>query len=335
MCSRVTVSAPGKVTLFGEHAIVYGYPAIVASINRRVYVTASPRNDSSIKIIAKDLRTPGLIITYKDGGVEVTTDYERSLSAMAYLNKSVELTSKYVGRFKGVDLIVSSEMPVGAGLGTSAAVSVATVYAYSRILGYELTKEEIAKIAWNVEKEVQGIASPMDTSISTFGGFLKLWGDGKVFHRERINVDMRLPLVIAYVERKASTKDMVLKVRKLLSRHTSLVKGVMNLIGEVTKKAEKALRDEDLYALGELMNINQGLLDALGVSDMRLSELVYIAREAGAIGSKLTGAGGGGAIIALTPERRDSVEVALRLRASKTMKVDLGGDGVRIEEDNQ
>ncbi len=332
MPNHITVSAPGKVTLFGEHAIVYGYPAIVASINSRVYVTATPRSDSSVKIIARDLKTPGLIINYKDGKIEVTTDYEKSLSAIAYLNKSVELTSKYIGRFKGVNLVVSSEMPVGAGLGTSAAVSVATVYAYSRILGYELSKEEIARIAWDVEKEVQGIASPMDTSISTFGGFLKLWGDGRVFHRERIDVNIQLPVIIAYVERKASTKEMVLKVRKLLSRHTPLIQGIMNLIGEVTRKAESALKAGDLHVLGELMNINQGLLDALGVSDMRLSELVYIAREAGALGSKLTGAGGGGAIIALTPEKNESVEVALRLRASRTLKADLGGDGVRVEE---
>ncbi|MCD6324461.1 MAG: hypothetical protein J7L55_05085, partial [Desulfurococcales archaeon] len=164
---EVTASAPGKVTLFGEHAVVYGYPAIVTSIGKRVYVTAKVREDSAVRIVAKDLRTPGLIVTYREGSVEVSTDHGRSLLAVAYLNKAIELTSRKIGKFRGVDLIVESEMPVGAGLGTSAAVSVATVAAYSKLLGTELSRDEIADLAWSVEREVQGLASPMDTSIST------------------------------------------------------------------------------------------------------------------------------------------------------------------------
>ncbi len=328
---KVIASAPGKVTLFGEHAVVYGYPAIVASIGKRVYVTAREREDSVVRIFAKDLRTPGLVVTYKEGSVEVSTDHGKSLLAVSYLNKAVELTSARVGKFRGVDLIVESEMPVGAGLGTSAAVSVATVAAYSKLLGTNLRKDDIADIAWNVEREVQGLASPMDTSISTFGGYLKLWREGERFRRAKIDVRGDLPVVIAYVERKASTKEMVSKVKGLLEKYGDVIDGVMSLIGKITLRAEKALAEGDLETLGELMNINQGLLEALGVSDVRLSELIHLARSAGALGAKLTGAGGGGAVIALAPSKATEVEVALRLKASLTLRTKFGVEGVRYE----
>jgi len=207
---KVIASAPGKVTLFGEHAIVYGYPAIVTSIDRRVYVTSEPRNDNTVKIMALDLRVPGIIVTYKDNEVIVGTDYGQSLSAVAYLNKAVEIVSEYLNVRKGVNLIVRSEMPVGAGLGTSASVSVATIVAYAKSMGYDLSPDEVASLGWRVEKEVQGIASPMDTSIATYGGILKIQATlpGK-YVREKLNVETELPIVIGYVERTATTKEMV------------------------------------------------------------------------------------------------------------------------------
>jgi len=328
---KVIATAPGKVTLFGEHAVVYGYPAIVTSIDRRVYVTATPRNDDVINISAYDLKTPGLIVTYKGSEVYVTTDYGKSLSAVAYLNKAVNVTANYLGIKKGIDLKVKSEMPVGAGLGTSAAVSVATIAAYASAHGYSLSKDEISELGWTVEKEVQGLASPMDTSIATYGGFLKLLDEGNEFRKEKLKVKVELPAVIAYVERSRSTKDMVLKVKDLYEKHKNVVNGIFQLIGEITKEAEGVLKAGDLKTLGELMNINHGLLDALGVSDSRLNELVHLARVAGALGSKLTGAGGGGAIIALAPGKLNEVETTLRLRASITLRAKFGSEGVRVE----
>jgi len=331
---KVVASAPGKVTLFGEHAIVYGYPAIVSSIDLRVYVTAYPRNDDLIKIIAYDLKTPGLIVTYTGDEIRVTTDYGKSLSAVSYLNKAIRLTADYLGISKGINLEVKSEMPVGAGLGTSAAVSVATVAAYASAHGYKLSKDEISELAWSVEKTVQGIASPMDTSIATYGGYMKIWKSNEIFQRLKLNIKANLPIIIGYVERKFSTGDMVLKVKELRDRYEKLVDDIMKLIGELTNKAEKALISEDLITVGELMNMNQGLLDALGVSDMRLNELVYLAREAGALGSKLTGAGGGGAIIALAPKNEDKVEAVLKTRSSMTLKTKFGVEGVKVTSIN-
>jgi len=329
---KVVASAPGKVTLFGEHAIVYGYPAIVASINKRVYVSAEPRDDEAVKISALDLRVPGIIVTFKENEVIVGTNQGESLSAVSYLNKAIELTAEYIEIKKGINLTVRSEMPVGAGLGTSAAVTVATIAAYASSAGYELTLEEIAELGWKVEKIVQGLASPMDTSIATYGGILKIRGEGEEkFSREKIVVPRDLPIVIGYVERTATTREMVKKVKLLREKYPRIVENIMKNIGSITLEAEKALERGNLQDIGELMNLNHGLLDSLGVSNLRLNEIVYVARAAGAIGSKLTGAGGGGAVIALAPNLEEQVEVAMKLHSSITMRTNIGVGGVDIK----
>ncbi len=329
---KVVASAPGKVTLFGEHAVVYGQPAIVTSISKRVYVYAEARSDGVIKIEAKDLRVPGVIVTYREGEVTVETEYGLVLPAISYLNKAIELTSSYLGSRHGVNLVVRSEMPVGAGLGTSAAVAVATVAAYAYSGGYELPKEEIARLGWEVEKAVQGVASPMDTSIATFGGFMKIRFGGGSIERSSLDVGVDLPIVIAYVEREARTRDMVLAVRERVTRYPEIYGRIVEVIGEVTSRAEVALRKGDIYEVGQLMNVNHGLLDALGVSTRRLNEVVYAARGSGALGAKLTGAGGGGCAIALTkPESVDSVETVVRFLSDFTMRTSLGVEGVRVE----
>jgi mevalonate kinase len=329
---KVVASAPGKVTLFGEHAVVYGQPAIVTSISRRVYVYAEPRSDGVIKIEARDLRVPGVIVTYREGEVTVETEYGLVLPAISYLNKAIELTSSYLGSRHGVNLVVRSEMPVGAGLGTSAAVAVATVAAYAYSGGYELSKEEIARLGWEVEKAVQGVASPMDTSIATFGGFMRIRYSGGSVERELLKVGVDPPIVIAYVEREARTRDMVLAVRERVSKYPEIYGRIIEVIGEVTSRAEVALRKGDLHEVGHLMNVNHGLLDALGVSTRRLNEVVYAARSSGALGAKLTGAGGGGCAIALTKsESMDPVETVVRFLSDFTMRTTLGVEGVRVE----
>ncbi|HEW93416.1 mevalonate kinase [Candidatus Geothermarchaeota archaeon] len=330
---EVVASAPGKITLYGEHAVVYGKPAIVASIDKRVYVRCRLRSDKSITIRALNLQVPGIILTYnKDGEVILKTDYGRVLSAVSYIREAINLTSRYLNEFKGADLTIESNMPVGAGLGTSAAVSVATIAAYSKALGHDLDLHNIAKLAWNTEKNIQGIASPMDTSISTFGGIVYLTYDGVNFSIDPLHIDVEFNIVIGYVKRQYKTKEMVEKVKSYLQRHPDLVKPIIDLIGDLVNDAKKALIKGDLEYAGELMNINHGLLDALGVSSKELNDLVYAARAFGAYGSKLSGAGGGGSMIALTDsERVQQIITAIRILNGLPIGTEIGGDGVRYE----
>jgi mevalonate kinase len=330
---RVTVSAPGKVTLFGEHAVVYGKPALVSAIDRRVYVTVEKRSDSSIKVSALDLHIPGLILTFKEGSKDlvVETDYNRIVDAMSYVRKAIELVSKHIHKKQGVNVTIKSEMPVGAGLGTSAAIAVGTVAAYAHLLGNELKQEEVARLGHATEFEVQGAASPMDTAISTYGGTIYLRPMKPDPYIDKLKVPSPLPSIIGYTEREARTGELLRRVRELRKAHPAVVDSILSTIDEIVEEAKIALLKGDLVSLGVLMNMNHGQLESLGVSSKKLNDMVYSARSAGAIGSKMTGAGGGGCMIALCPNRIEEVSVAIRVVGGSPIQASLSGTGFRLE----
>lgn len=191
---------PGKVILYGEHAVVYGEPALAMAINRYVYVMAKARNDNKVSINARDLRLAGVSVTInEDGDIVARTDYGAVISALSYVKRAVELAMEYLDKRVGIDLEIRSEMPVGAGLGTSAAVAVATIYAYIKELGYDIDKRELARLAWQVEKDVQGSASPTDTTMATFGGIMYVKPEGNNAAMEPVKPGTSIPLIIGYV----------------------------------------------------------------------------------------------------------------------------------------
>ena len=330
---KVTMSAPGKIALFGEHAVVYGQPALVSAIGQRVHVSVGARSDSLIKISAMDLQVPGVVLTFKQGGKEPTieTDFGRILSAVSYINKALEICSKHLNSSQGVDVTVRSEMPVGAGLGTSAAVSVATIAAYSRLMGYELKPEEIASLGHKTELEVQGVASPMDTAITTYGGILYLKPTKPKPYIEQVEIPAPLPSIIGHTERELTTADLLRSVKKLRDSNPKVIDSIMGSIGDVVESAKKALAAGDLNTIGTLMNINHGLLESLGISSKKLNDMVYSARFAGALGSKMTGAGGGGCMIALCPNKEAEVSTAIRISGGMPILANLSKAGVRLE----
>lgn len=330
---KVTVSAPGKVTLLGEHAVVYGRPALVSAIDKRLYVTVEGRADSSIKVSALDLHIPGLILTFKEGSKDyvIETDYDRIVDAMGYVRKAIEIASRHLGSRGGVNVIIRSEMPVGAGLGTSAAIAVGTIAAYTRLLGHELPPLEIAKLGHMTEQEVQGAASPMDTAICALGGTILIRPTGQKPRIEEVSLGIPLPSVIGYTEREAGTGELLRRVRELRDGAPGVVDSVMDAIACVVEEGRAALARGDLQSFGRLMNMNHGLLEALGVSSKRLNDMVYSSRSAGALGSKMTGAGGGGCMIALCPAKEDQVSIAIKVVGGEPFRANLSGDGIRVE----
>jgi mevalonate kinase len=301
----VTASAPGKVILFGEHAVVYGEPAIAGAINKRIFVSVGRRSDGEIKISSShDLR---------DG--------------YPYVKEAVELTFRYLGERAGLDISIDSEFPPASGLGSSAAVSVATILATSRLLGREIEKKDIARLGHKVEKKVQGAASITDASVTTFGGvqFIK-----PVLETVEEIVVGDIPLVVGYTGKGGSTKELVDSVRTLRDSNPDIVDPVIHTIGRITLRAKKALEEgEDI---GGLMNINHGLLEALGVGTERLSSYVHGAWNSGASGAKITGAGGGGCMVAYSPQNQEGVAKAIEERGGLALMVSIEKDGVRIED---
>lgn len=202
-----------------------------------------------------------------------------------------------------ISVEISSDIPVGSGLGSSAAVTVATLAAINIECGFRYKKEKIAQMAHEIEKEVQGAASPTDTFVSTFGGVIEIPS------RKRLDL-LDCGIVIGNTGKGASPKKtakLVKQVAVLKEEYPDSINPIIKTIGSFAKHGEIMVTQKKYQALGKLMNVNHGLLDALGVSTLELSALVYAARNAGAYGAKLTGAGGGGCMVALTDSQ---VEVA-------------------------
>lgn len=300
-----SASAPGKIILFGEHAVVFGEPSIATAIGMRLKVEASDAAESTFN------------------GVRV----ERNATPHAY--HALNLAGM------NARITVSSEIPAGAGLGSSAALSVALVLAMT---GGE--ESEVAARAYGVELAAQMRASPADTSVCTHGHSIfisgrqeegELWsvaGKEVRWHISHLDIP-QLPVVIGYTGIPAATGPLVMKVKRHHERY-SIVREAIAEIGQLTLEAVRPLTGGDMVAVGELMERNQRLLSIIGVSSHDIEKLLDAVRKY-SYGAKLTGAGGGGSIIALT-DRPDKVVQALELRGGKAFVTSISAPGARREE---
>lgn len=286
---QVTASAPAKIILFGEHSVVYGYPAIATAINLRAYVTASSAANNAFNITSTQLPR-AYTVPFSNSIPE--NEIPSQVKPIVY---AIIVTQKYLDKHTPLNIHIDSKIPMGAGLGSSAAVNVATVAAVSSYYGVSLDKQTISKLAFEAEKIVHGTPSGIDNTISTFGGLI-YYQKGKI---EQINSTKEFHLVVGNTLISRQTKVLVAKVRSLKELLPSVVVKIFSSIGDVVNLAKEELISGNIEKLGFLININHGLLESIGVSHKKLSELVHTALSAGALGAKLTGAGGGGCMFAL------------------------------------
>ena len=326
-----TSSAPGKVYLFGEHAVVYGEPAVPCAIERRARVTVERRSDGQLRVQANDLTLDGFTVTW-GGETETRPDVDVPAplieAATGYIDGAIEQATDAAGvPGAGFDVTVESDIPLGAGLGSSAAVVVAGIDAAARELGVELEPESLADRAYQVEYDVQdGQASRADTFCSAVGGAVRVQGDDC----RRIEDVPTLPFVVGYDGNTGDTGELVAGVRDLRERY-GFAADTIESIGDLVRAGEVALNDGDVTEIGRLMDFNHGLLSAVGVSARSLDTMVWAAREAGALGAKLTGAGGGGCIVAL--DRSEQTHTALEYTpgCENAFRAELDTEGVRAE----
>ncbi len=307
-----TASAPGKVILLGEHAVVFGRPAIALAIGLRLRSVARPADQFTVN---------GQTIAEK---------------AHSYIMTAVK--ENWAGKPLAIE--ISSEIPSGSGLGSSAAVTVATLGAIAGLKG-KLSPEDLAKQAFNVESVVQGRASPIDTSVSVHGrgifitserGDDLLWKIERDVRRWYIH-DCAVPemtLVVGFTGHKAPTGPLVAKVKRYVD-HTRFARDIIDEIGDLTLDGMNRLKDRDLEGLGRLMTRDHNLLAILGVSTPELQKLVDASLPY-SYGAKLTGAGGGGSMIALT-DHPEKVAQAIRSRGGMPYIVRTGVEGVKLERD--
>ncbi len=326
----VTSSAPGKVYLFGEHAVVYGEPAVPCAIERRAHVTVEERA-GGVRVHAGDLSLDGFTVEYDSdvaGRPDVAVPDSLIEAGIGYVNEAIAQARDAAGNEAvGFDVTVDSEIPLGAGIGSSAAVAVAAIDAATRELGVELSREELADRAYRVEYEVQnGQASRADTFCSTMGGAVRVEGDDCATLSAP-----DLPFVIGYDGGAGDTGALVADVRDLRESY-GFAADTVGAIGDIVRRGERALADGDTEGVGRLMNFNHGLLSALGVSSRSLSAMVWAARDAGALGAKLTGAGGGGCIVALDETEETATALEYTPGCQEAFRAALDTDGVRAEE---
>ncbi len=287
----------GKVILFGEHAAVYGSHVIAAPIPIAIQAKVEDEDD-------------GIHLVIPRWGVEerIYMDKEHKYS----IYQSLDLIINSLGlKDKNIRIEVYPHIPRATGLGGSAALAVAIIRALSEHYHLNLSDDEVNRLAYESEKIVHGTPSGIDNTMATYGKFI-LFQKGDPPKMERIEVRQPIPIVIGISGVESLTARMVANVRKAWEKNKPLYDKIFHEINEITLQALEAIKAYDLEKLGELMNINQGLLNALQVSSWELEELIEIARKSGALGAKLTGGGGGGAMIALCPKNSDKVAEAMR-----------------------
>jgi mevalonate kinase len=328
----VEATAPGKIILFGEHSVVYRGPAIVVAIDRRAKVIVEAREDKKIFIDANDLGFSGYFENDVYYPVRGKVWRGRNLTA---LNVAARKTMEHLGSYRGVNVKVRSMIPLAVGLGSSAAVSVATVAAIGKLLEGDLTRQEISELAYEGEKVIHGNPSGVDNTVASFGGIISYEKSKGIKHFELD--EEPLPFVLGNTQKKRSTRKMVERVNQIRDRNPEVVDRIIDNMGNLAREGLKALLELDLNRIGDLMNINHGLLCALDVSTFELDALVHSARLGGALGAKITGAGGGGCIIALAEESSLArIERYIRRRRGQSLRVKLTEKGVeaRMVESN-
>jgi len=320
-------SAPAKVILFGEHFVVYGEPAIVLAIDKRAYAKVETRQDKKLFIQSQNL---GLSAFFENGNIKVEKgDIKEARIKLEPIKCAVEKVLEKAGEKVGLNVEVNSKVPVAAGLGSSAAVAAAVAAAVGAALNIKMSKEDVFRVAFEAEKIMHGTPSGVDPAISTFGGAMLYQLDTGF---KPLEVKAEVPLVVGNTGVERSTRVQVAKVRELTEKYPQIVEPMMRAAREIVLQAMEALKKGDLETIGELMNINHALLYGLGVSDESLEWLVNAARKAGALGAKLTGAGGGGCMIALaTKDRLDKVLEAVQKAGAGAFVAKKTDEGVRIE----
>ena len=293
--------ASGKAILFGEHAVVYGRPAIAVPV---IQVRAEVESEQGPK-------GQGIVIIAEDLGKVHTIGRAIADEAMYPLEAAILGALGYLGlpRTQDITVRIRSTIPIARGLGSGAAVSIAIIRALAKHFNKVLEPEEVSKLAYETERIHHGTPSGIDNTVIAYEApiyFVK----GRP--AERFRVARSLLIAIADTGVASPTKLAVDQVRRAWQGEPAKYEHLFDQIGEVASRARKAMEEANPCQIGSLMDANQALLDQLGVSSPQLDSLVEAAREGGALGAKLSGAGKGGNMIALvTWEMREAVERAL------------------------
>jgi len=301
-------SAPGKIILFGEHAVVYGRPEL-----------AVPVTQVRANVDISDSARTGMWIDAPDVNLHAELNTHPSDHPLAAVIHNFLFISR-VSAFPNLGIKITSTIPVASGLGSGAAVTVALTRALASHLKYSITDEEVNSFTYEIEKLHHGTPSGIDNTVITYAKpvyFVKSLSSperrGVGAEVETFKVGKPFTIVIGDTGISAPTKESVGDVRRLWLNDKSRWESVFDKIAEISFTARRAIEQGHWEMLGELMNENHQLLQKLTVSSPELDNLVSVACNSGALGAKMSGGGRGGNMIALvTPDRAEAVTSALK-----------------------
>ena len=303
----------GKVILFGEHFVVHGVPGIVSAIDSTADAEVKKKGEG---ITVNDERKGA-----KGYAAKKRTQQKESIERML---KTMGINPKKAS----LEIWLGGNLPGFSGIGASAASSVAIARAIAEEFEMDLSDGRINEAAYEAEKAYAGKPSGIDNTAATYGGLIwfkkNLSGGPNTI--EKLNIREPVEIIIGNTGIVADTKEMVAGVAARKKNNPEKYNPLFKQAEDVAFTARKALEEYDLKKVGKLMNENHHLLRKIEVSCKELDHLVTIAREQGAFGAKITGGGGGGCMVALTPreELQEAVATAMEKEGFKVLRTKIG-----------
>ena len=301
----------GKVILLNEHFVVYGIPAVASAIGAKTTASVELLPGSGYELRDERPESPG----YKGEKFE---QQKESLDIMLKFMK-VDTQHRYVITLGG-DLIAAS------GVGASAASCAAIARAFSQELSLNFSDERINEVAYEGEKGYHGTPSGIDNTAATYGGLIWYRREGSAQLMERMRLRNPVEIVMGNTGKVADTKSVVAGVKERKEKDPEKYTRLFQDADQLVRNARRELEDFNLEKVGAYMNENHRLLQEIGVSSPELDSLVKVARDAGAVGAKLTGTGRGGYMVALTPGRelQDRVAREIERHGSQALRTQIG-----------
>lgn len=318
----VSTIAPGKCILFGEHSVVYGYPAIAMAISLYSRCVIENIKEKKIQLVFKNYDKIFEFPDLKTFVLSVPSQFKQVSGCLKIFNE------EHGVNFENIKLTLSSSLFPSSGLGSSASIAVALVSAISEFYEKNYDKYEISKIAFQMEKIIHGTPSGIDNTVCTHGNLI-FYKKGEF---SSLSFPNYLQILVSYTNIAHDTKRAIEAVRAFKNEKPDLSEKIFKEMGKIAETAEKQLLNGNLREIGNLMNENQKYLVELGVSNDTISEIVKIALRNGAYGSKLTGAGLGGCVISLgTKKELKKISRVLKERGFESFLINVDREGVKIE----
>lgn len=327
---KIKTSAPGKLMLFGEHSVVFGHPCLVTAVDRRLSITIEENGSDFFVLDAPDLGLRAYSKNIKD------LAKENLPKEVSFIETCYRLFLDRYPQQTTIHVFSKNEFTSSYGLGSSSASTVAFAKALSEFYQIPLDNDQLFELCYETVLKVQGVASGFDIASAIWGGTIYYVTPDQKTKRSKIVEPIavkNLPFLVGYTGIKADTATLIRMVQNLQNEKPTLVDGVFAEITTLVEQAKRALIEENWTLLGSLMDQNQSLLRQLQVSSLELENLIEASQKAGALGAKLSGAGGGDCMLALIArEQRESVTQAISEAGGKIIDVAMNAEGVRLEK---